>query len=102
MEKDQYLALINNFDEFVQMELDRKTNKEIRSPLQTTTNVENYRLGMEKRLKLKPPSQEEKFNKIIAPMKNLKSFVSVKEFMQKLGTNKFLTQSKGKKVRQNT
>jgi hypothetical protein len=38
-------------------------------------------LGMEKRLKLKPPSQEEKFNKILGPMKNLKSFVSVKEFM---------------------
>jgi len=38
-------------------------------------------VGMEKRLKLRPPSNEEKFEKLLKPMKNLKSFVSVKEFM---------------------
>lgn len=42
---------------------------------------------MEKRLKLKPRSQEQKFESLLKPMKDLKSFVSVREFMESLGTN---------------
>ena len=60
------------------------------SPTQTPTNaqtqVEKYKCDMEKRLKLKPPTQQDKFDKILTNMKNLKSFVSVKDFMKDIST----------------
>lgn len=42
---------------------------------------------MEKRLKLRPRSHNQRFEDLLKPMKDLKSFVSVKEFMQSLGSN---------------
>ena len=41
---------------------------------------------MEKRLKLRPKSHNQRFEDLLKPMKELKSFVSVKEFMQSLGS----------------
>ena len=51
----------------------------------TPTQVDKYRNGMEKRLKLKAPSQQDKFDKKLGPMKDLKYFISVKDFMEQLG-----------------
>ncbi len=42
---------------------------------------------MEKRLKLKSRSPANKLENLLKPMKQLKSFVSVKEFMESLGTS---------------
>lgn len=41
---------------------------------------------MEKRLKLKAPTQQDKFDRILSTIKDLKSFISVRDFMEQLGT----------------
>ena len=42
---------------------------------------------MEKRLKLHPPSQQEKFDALLKPMTSLKSYVSVADFLRRLNTD---------------
>lgn len=48
--------------------------------------MEKYLQDMEKRLKLKAPTQQDKFDKMLSNIKNLKSFISIKDFMEQLGT----------------
>ena len=85
MEKEQLSSIVHRFDEFVELSLQKK-NSEHSSPTQTPDNqVEKYKLDMEKRLKLKPPSQQDKFDKKFNNMKMLKSFVSVKDFLKDIG-----------------
>lgn len=84
MEKEEIAALVHSFDNFVEASLKDKTFKGEEGNLQDT-QLEHYLISMEKRLKLKSPSHEERFEKIINPMKTLKSFVSVREFLEKLG-----------------
>jgi hypothetical protein len=100
MEKAELTELVRNFDDFVQLSLQKKVSIETNSPGHDNM-VENYMISMEKRLKLNPPTQEAKFEKLLRPMKDLKSFVSVREFMQKLGTGvKLRREEKSKTARQ--
>lgn len=100
MEKAELTELVRNFDDFVQLSLQKKVSIETNPPGQDNM-VENYMISMEKRLKLNPPTQEARFEKLLRPMKDLKSFVSVREFMQKLGTGvKLRREEKSKTARQ--
>lgn len=52
---------------------------------------------MEKRLKIKTVTQDQKFERILAPMKKLKSFVSIKDFLRGLN-NKPQKKSSGLQI----
>jgi hypothetical protein len=84
MENQQIAEVIKKFDNFVQFSISRKEEPEEVAPV-ADSKVDSYLREMEKRLKLRPRSQEQKFEKLLKPMKSLKSFVSVKEFMENLG-----------------
>jgi hypothetical protein len=84
MENQQIAEVVKKFDNFVHFSLTRKDEPCCIAPV-GDNKVESYLKEMEKRLKLRPRSHEQKFEKLLKPMKNLKSFVSVKEFMESLG-----------------
>lgn len=78
MEKTEINHLLQNFDQFVQLSLQRKGSSNPSQEEQQESHLDYYLAGMEKRLRLRPPTQQEKFEKMLGPMKDLKSFVSVR------------------------
>jgi hypothetical protein len=72
--------LITKFDEFVELSLQKKQSEH---PLEEMpeNQMDRYRQDMEKRLKLKALTQQDKFDRMLSNIKDLKSFISVKDFM---------------------
>lgn len=68
MENQQIAEVVKKFDNFVHFSLTRKDDQDSIA-LKSDTKVESYLKEMEKRLKLRPRSHEQKFEKLLKPMK---------------------------------
>ena len=85
MEKDVLKSLAEHFDHYV-MEQISQNSPAVHTP-KHQSRMECYRAEMEKRLRLRPPTHQEKFATLFKPMTGLKSYVSVEDFLRKLNSD---------------